>query len=49
MKYLNGMCGSEADDFGDEWFSNVFPKSSKHVNVLRNLGLAIIREQQIEV
>lgn len=51
MKYLNGMYSSEADDFGDGWFSNVFPKSSKHGNVLRekNLGLVILREQWIEV
>lgn len=52
MKYLNGMYGSEADDFGDVWFSNVFPKSSKHGNFLRekkNLGLIILREQWIEV
>ncbi len=40
MKYLNGMYGSEADDFGDGWFLNVFPKFSKHGNVLREKNRA---------
>ncbi len=50
MKSLNGMYGSETDDFGDGWFLNVFPKFSKHGNVLREkIGLVILKEQWIEV